>query len=98
MQDEPMPTVYLYVLGASSNPDRVECAVPWMVDDSEIFFGPCKIPLREALRMQLLGPDRDYAVPNHDIYFIAVNALPSNHARKVVWAGLMRDAMSFGRA
>src|SRR5437762_1761836 len=77
--EELMPTVYVYVLGASSNPDGVDCAVPWRVDEREIFFGPCKVPLREMLRPQLLRPDRDYVRPDRDIYFVGVNALDSSN-------------------
>src|SRR6266542_2974502 len=95
---ERVPVAYLYVLGASKNPDRAECAVPWRVDDDEIFFGPCKISLREKLRRDLLGPETDRAVPGDDIYFVGFNALGVPRARKVVWAGRMREAMSFGRA
>jgi hypothetical protein len=93
-----VPVAYLYVLGASTNPNRVECAVPWRVDDDEIFFGPCKIPLREKLRPELLGPDTDRAVPRDDIYFVGFNALGVPRARKLVWAGRMREAMSFAQA
>lgn len=92
-----MPSAYLYVLGASKHPGRVECVVPWMVDDDEIFFGPCKIPFREALRPVLLnGADR--GVPKDDIYFVGFNALPTSRERRVVWAGRMLEALSFGRA
>lgn len=94
----PVPVAYLYVLGASKNPDRVECAVPWRVDEDEVFFGPCKIPLREKLRPSLLGPETDRAAPSDDIYFVGFNALGVPRARKVVWAGRMREAMSFARA
>ena len=93
-----MAVAYLYIVGASKNPDRIECAVPWRVDDDEIFFGPCKTPLREKLRPELLGPETDRAVPEDDIYFVGFNALGVPRARKLVWAGRMREAMSFGRA
>lgn len=93
-----MATAYLYVLGASSDPDRVECGVPWRIDDREIFFGPCKMKLRERLRPRLLAPDRDKVVLAEDIYFAGFNALPTPHQRKLVWAGRMTEAMSFARA
>jgi hypothetical protein len=68
------------------------------VNDDEIFFGPCKIPLREKLRSELLGPEMDRATPTDDIYFVGFNALGAPRTRKIVWAGRMREAMSFGRA
>ena len=94
-----MTTVYLYVVGASSNPDRVACAVPWRVDDAEIFFGPCKKRLREALRPGILGPKVDRARAREDVFLVGFNALPASpRVRKLVWAGRIREAMSFGRA
>ena len=92
-----MAVVYLYILGASQSPDRVECVVPWKVDEAEIFFGPCKAPLREKLRKELLR-DRDHVVPEDDIYFVGANALGPSGVRKIVWAGRMLEAMSFARA
>jgi hypothetical protein len=92
-----MTIAYLYVLGASKDPDHIRCVVPWKVDEEEIFFGPCKIPLREELRPILLrGEDR--GIPREDTYFVGFNSLPASRTRKVVWAGRMLEAMSFGRA
>ncbi|MGA2717029.1 MAG: hypothetical protein ABSG41_28415 [Bryobacteraceae bacterium] len=95
-----MPTVYLYVVGASSDPDAIKCGVPWKIDEDEIFFGPCKKRLREKLRSLLLGPVCDRAAPaeDEDIYFAGFNALPNPHVRKLVWAGRLKEAMSFARA
>jgi hypothetical protein len=97
-----MATVFLYVLGASSSADRVNCTVPWKVSDSEIFFGPCKKRLRERLRRQLLDSKTDRAHVKEDIVFAGFNALPPaslvRQVRKVVWAGRVKEAMSFGRA
>lgn len=96
---QPVTTVYIYIVGASSDPDRVECAVPWKVDDAEIFFGPCKKKLRESLRPRFLGPKADRAKAREDVFLAGFNALPaSGRVRKVVWAGRIREAMSFGRA
>lgn len=94
-----MVTIYAYVVGASSNPDGVECGVPWRVSDSEVFFGPCKMKLRQELRPRLLGPKVDRAKVQEDLFLVGFNALPATRrVRKVVWAGRMHEAMSFGRA
>lgn len=94
-----MATVYAYVVGASSNPDVLECAVPWRVSASEISFGPCKTRLREELRQRLLGPLVDRAEVQEHLFLVGFNALPAaRRVRKVVWAGRIREAMSFGRA
>lgn len=92
------PVAYLYVVGASSDPNHVTCCVPWRVDDREIYFGPCKKRLREHLKKTLLG-DRQEVRPSPDIYLVGFNALPSPAGpRTVVWAGRMTRAMTFARA
>lgn len=90
--------VHLYVLGASSCEDRVDCTVPWEVDGEEIFFGPCKKALRRDLKTRVLGTDDD-VVPPHDIYVVGLNKLPSPKGpRKIVWAGRVTRVMTFARA
>ncbi len=92
------PVAYLYVVGASSDPNHVECCVPWRIDDREIFFGPCKKRLREHLKRTVLG-DRDEVRPVPAVYLVGFNALPSPAGpRAVVWAGEIRRAMTFARA
>lgn len=93
-----MPTVYLYVLGASSDPDHLESSVPWRVDDREVFFGPCKKPLRALLRPRFLGPQVDRVSVGEEVYFAGFNSIGTQRIRKLVWAGRIREAMSFGRA
>ncbi len=51
--------LFLYVVSASDNPERVECRVPWMVDSEQIFFGPCKKRLRERFRREYLAAGVD---------------------------------------
>lgn len=92
-----MTRVYLYVLGASANPDLVECGVPWFLGDGEVFFGPCKKRIREELRKDLLRGS-DQVTVSEPIYLAGFNALGGGNIRKVVWTGRIREAMSFGRA
>lgn len=93
-----MATVYMYILGASPNPDQVECGVPWALSGNEVFFGPCKKHLRAALRQRLLKPGVDHTVVEDEIHFVGFNALGGGNVRKIVWAGRLREAMSFGHA
>lgn len=94
---EAVTKVYLYILGASSNPDLVECGVPWYLGDGEVFFGPCKKNIRQELRGELLrGADHGFA--QESIYLVGFNALGGGDTRKIVWAGRIREAMSFGKA
>jgi hypothetical protein len=89
---------YLYVVGASSDPNHVTCCVPWEIDSKEIYFGPCKKRLREHLKKTVLG-DADEVVPEPDIYVVGFNALPGPAGpRTVVWAGRTSRVMTFARA
>ena len=97
-----MKTCYVYILGASSNPDQIQNAVvPYCIDDSEIFFGPCKKRLRQKLRKELklnsMNPRIDFTNKEDEIYFVGLNA--SNQvSRKIVWAGKLKVAMTFKQA
>jgi hypothetical protein len=90
----------LYVVRTSTTPDRCEGAVPWRVDDGEIFFGPCKKALRRALRDQFLGPDRHLAqvARRERIVIAGINAARGRTPRKIVWAGELDSVMSFAEA
>jgi hypothetical protein len=93
-----MPTVYVYVVAASTDPDNVTCAVPYGVDDDLIFFGPCKKRLREALRATYLAPGVERAQIDDDTYIVGVNGSNSRHVRKVLWAGRLSEVMTFAYA
>ncbi len=88
---------YLYVLGASRDPDEVECSVPFEIDADEIFFGPCKKKLRQQLRKQYLE-DRDSAEPTEDLYLVGFNGLGHERVRKIVWVGRIKLVMTFAHA
>ena len=79
------------------------------MNEAEIFFGPCKRPLREVLRERYLrNPDTDHAKPKKDIYFVGINAKnerpgPDNlkkfgNPRKIIWAGKLKSVMTFAYA
>jgi hypothetical protein len=89
---------YLYIVGSSENPDYIECPVPFYVDESEVFFGPCKKDLRRRLRKRLLARDRDDATPGEDLYLVGFNAAKDRQERKIVWAGRIKRVMTFARA
>jgi len=67
--------VFAYVVGASKNPDAVECMVPYKVNENIIFFGPCKESLREKLYEEYLkSSNNGEANVLDDIYVLGVNA------------------------
>ncbi len=92
-----MVKAFLYILGASSDPDFCECSVPFLIDEEEIFFGPCKRRLREKLRKEYLKHE-SVASPPDDIYLIGFNASNPQKCRKIVWAGRILRLMTFEHA
>ena len=92
-----MTKLFLYVVSASSNPDDVECLVPYSISHEEIFFGPCKKRLREKLRDQYLETSNDVN-PNESIFVVGVNGSNPEKCRKIIWAGRIIRLMTFEMA
>ncbi len=92
--------LYLYVLGASSDPDRVGSTVPFEIDDELVFFGPCKIRLREKLYSKYLKGSANGSadVSGEELYIMGVNAASERRVRKIVWAGKIQTVMTFEQA
>ena len=89
-----MTRAFLYILGSSSDPDNVECVVPYQIDDMLIFFGPCKKRLRERLRSEFLLSSDD-VVPHEDLWIIGANGRNREQIRKLVWVGQITRIMTF---
>jgi len=91
--------VFAYVVGASNNPDAVECTVPYKVNKDIIFFGPCKKSLREKLYKEYLkNSNNGEANVLDDIYVLGVNASNSKKIRKIIWVGRIVKVLTFERA
>ena len=92
--------VFCYVLGSSTNPDKVECVVPYKIDEECIFFGPCMKSLRRGLYegylQNLDGGECD--VSNEELYIVGFNGLNAKRIRKIVWVGKITKIMTFERA
>jgi len=68
-----MEKVWIYLLAASSDPNFIKCAVPYKVDNSLIFFGPCKKRMREQFHDELIKNNSNYLQINEQIFIIGVN-------------------------
>jgi len=91
--------VLAYVVGASKNPDAVECMVPYKVNSDTIFFGPCKKLMREKLYEQYLKDSKNgKADVLDDIYVLGVNASNPKKIRKIIWVGRVLKVLTFERA
>lgn len=90
-----MARLYLYVVKSSPNPDRMHaCGVPALLNENEIFFGPCKKRLRAQLHGEFLCGQRDSVDPTA-IYVVGVNAANASRVRKIIWAGRVLRVMTF---
>lgn len=93
-----MTQVWIYSMKVSSDPDHVQCVVPWQVDEDLIFFGPCKKRIRENLRERFLGPNVSYATVTGDLFIVGVNGSNAARSRKIVWAGKLSEVMTFAES
>lgn len=98
MENNKKVIVYIYVIGATHDPDQINCVVPYRIDEHEIFFGPCKIGLRKKLRREYLSDKCDYRKIDDEIYFIGVNASNQDRIRKILYIGRITEIMSFRQA
>ena len=92
------PQVLCYVVAGSGDPDRIECAVPYRIDDREVFFGPGKNALRERMRSRYLNDTTESAVPSDDVYVLGFSGGNRSRTRKVVWIGKLTRVMTFAFA
>jgi len=91
-----MTNLFLYILASSHDPDNIECPVPYLVNDTTIFFGPCKKLLREWLYSNYLTKSDDYSFADHeDIFVVGANGSNPQRKRKIVWAGRITRVMTF---
>lgn len=91
--------IYIYILGASCNPDKIECNVPFQVDEKEIFFGPCAKYLRKKLKKEYLKAKSVENVGAQNLYVVGLNGLNVRRCpkreRKIVWIGKILKLMTF---
>ncbi|MGV9206303.1 MAG: hypothetical protein ACOC44_20035 [Promethearchaeia archaeon] len=91
--------LYAYVVGASSNPDAIECVVPYKVNDEIIFFGPCKKRLRKNFYKKYLKHSEEGEVNvKEDLYLLGLNAYNPKKVRKIVWVGKIWKILTYEKA
>ena len=91
--------LYSYIVSASSNPDNVECYVPFRINSELIFFGPCKRALRKELRKEFdLSENGEVELVNDEIYVMGLNGSNNEKNRKIVWLGKIIKLLTFERA
>ena len=89
---------FVYILGASKSPNKIECPVPFEIDEKEIFFGPCKKGLRQKLKKEV---DMNGKLDS-ETFFVGLNASNAikerKKERKIVWAGKIQTHYTFQQA
>src|SRR5205823_4306866 len=90
--------VWMYAMASNKDPDNVRCVVPWRVDDDYIFFGPCKVRMRERLRERYLREDCTHRVLHTGLSIVCVNGSNPKRIRKVVASGSVSQVMTFAEA
>lgn len=92
--------LFAYVVGASKNPDGIDCLVPYEIDKKTIFFGSCKKPLRKHLYEKYVKeyPKDIRNVSSENLYIIGFNASNPNKTRKIVWVGKITKLFTYERA
>ncbi|MBD3228400.1 MAG: hypothetical protein GF329_09445 [Candidatus Lokiarchaeota archaeon] len=84
--------LYLYIMGSKNKEDRISTAVPYKINEEELFFGPCN--------EEFLGGDReklDLDNSNKEIYIAGIN--PSyGKPRKFLFLGKIKTIFSFKTA
>ena len=94
-----MTQVWIYTVGANSDPNQVDCKVPWRVDQVLIFFGPCMKRLRKKLRDRFLDKGKkSHEKVTEERYIVGVNGSNREETRKIIWAGKLSEVMTFAEA
>ena len=93
-----MTHVFCYIVGSSKNPDAIQCPVPYRIDDMEVFFGPCKKPLREWMRSHYLNESTDSTDRVDDVYVVGFSGSNSLRIRKILWIGRLTRVLTFSAA
>ncbi|HEY7327287.1 MAG TPA: hypothetical protein VH592_06600 [Gemmataceae bacterium] len=93
-----MTQVWIYTVASSKDPDQVACVVPWQVDEEQIFFGPCKVRMREQLRRQYLSSGCNYTNTIENLFIVGINGSNKEQLRKVIWYGKLSAVMTFAEA
>ena len=89
--------LYIYIVKVSKDADRVDdSGVPYKVNSSYIFFGPCKKRLREELHNTYIKPKKLGRIkPTQNIYIIGLNGSNSKKIRKIIWIGKIEELFTF---
>ena len=93
-----MTHVFCYIVASSKNPDTIGCPVPYRIDDTKVFFGPCKKPLREWMRRHYLNESTDSTEPVDDVYVVGFSRSNSSRVRKILWIGRLTRVLTFSAA
>ena len=61
---------FLYIVAACTDPDHIDCKVPYRISDDILFFGPCKTRFRETIRRELLHARSTLPLSRDESYLV----------------------------
>lgn len=89
--------VYIYILGDDNEWNYISTFVPFKINNKEIFFGPCKKPIRQKLRKKILKKNKNIYLEDNDyeIYIIGINPAKKDDIRKFLFAAKITEIFTF---
>ena len=91
--------ILAYILAASGRTDKIECSVPFKLNENKIFFGSCKRPLRKKFYLGYLkNSESGVESPYEDIYILGFNASNKERIRRIVWFGKIDKFFTYEKA
>jgi len=94
------PHLYLYIMGVKNERDYIKGVVPFWISDAEFFFGPCKRPIRQELKENLLNLQDSLNMEGmKEIWIAGINPLKEKGLpRKLLFAGKIIELFTFKAA
>jgi len=100
--------LYLYILGQGNKKNYIRGVVPYRINNEELFYGPCKMIMREEIR--LLWGEKDFEnnkMPK--MYLVGINPAKDDNEsqnniknnlepRKILFAGEILEIFTFKEA
>ena len=100
--------LYIYILGHTNKQNFISGMVPYRINEEELFYGPCKVDIREEIKLMFDVLNRDFSLmPN--IFLIGINPakkdkkcinnpISTYETRKILFVGKISNIFTFKEA
>ncbi len=89
--------LYMYILGTGNRENYLRGVVPYRINNEEVFFGPCKVPIRKEVKTIKDELNGEYK-GNPKIYLVGINPTKSRKPRKILFVGEIINIFTFKEA